>query len=51
LSLPWVIAIRGGRAFDEEGIFGVPTIVLVKGTRFWRHDRIEWAIDKDLISD
>jgi 2-hydroxychromene-2-carboxylate isomerase len=39
------------RAFDEEGIFGVPTIVLAKGTRFWGHDRIEWAIDKGLISD
>jgi len=30
--------------FDERGIFGVPTLILPRGTRYWGHDRIEWAI-------
>lgn len=32
------------RDYDEDGIFGVPTIVLPRGIWFWGHDRIEWAI-------
>lgn len=32
------------RHYDERGIFGVPTLILPRGTRYWGHDRIEWAI-------
>lgn len=32
------------RDFDEDGIFGVPTLILPRGTRYWGHDRIDWAI-------
>lgn len=32
------------RNYDERGIFGVPMFVLSDGTRFWGHDRMEWAI-------
>lgn len=37
------------RDFDEEGIFGVPTLILPRGTRFWGHDRIEWALREGLL--
>lgn len=37
------------RAFDEDGIFGVPTLILPRGTRFWGHDRIEMAIREGWI--
>lgn len=30
--------------YDTNGIFGVPTLILPRGTRFWGHDRIDWAI-------
>jgi 2-hydroxychromene-2-carboxylate isomerase len=30
--------------YTEHGIFGVPTLILPRGTRYWGHDRIEWAI-------
>ena len=30
--------------YRDEGIFGVPTLILPKGTRYWGHDRIEWAL-------
>lgn len=38
------LSARVQEDFDERGIFGVPTLVLPSGTRFWGHDRIEWAI-------
>ena len=38
------------RAFDEEGIFGVPTLILPRGSRFWGHDRIEMAIREGWIA-
>ena len=31
--------------FDDEDVFGVPTLILPNGARYWGHDRIEWAID------
>ena len=37
------------RDYEERGIFGVPTLILPKGTRFWGHDRIEWALREGLI--
>lgn len=37
------------RRFDEDGIFGVPTLLMPRGTRFWGHDRIEWAIANGLV--
>jgi 2-hydroxychromene-2-carboxylate isomerase len=37
------------RDFDDEGIFGVPTLILPRGTRFWGHDRIDWAIREGRI--
>lgn len=37
------------RAYDEDGIFGVPTLILPRGTRFWGHDRIEMAIREGWI--
>ena len=37
------------RDFDEDGIFGVPTLILPRGRRFWGHDRIDWAIREGLI--
>jgi 2-hydroxychromene-2-carboxylate isomerase len=39
------------RRFDDDGIFGVPTLVMPRGTRYWGHDRIEWAIEKGLVND
>jgi 2-hydroxychromene-2-carboxylate isomerase len=38
------------KRFDDEGIFGVPMLLMPRGTRYWGHDRIEWAIDKGLVS-
>jgi 2-hydroxychromene-2-carboxylate isomerase len=38
------------KRFDDDGIFGVPTLLLPRGTRYWGHDRIEWAIEKGLIT-
>jgi 2-hydroxychromene-2-carboxylate isomerase len=38
------------RDYDEEDIFGVPTLILPRGTRFWGHDRIEWALREGLIA-
>jgi 2-hydroxychromene-2-carboxylate isomerase len=35
--------------FEERDIFGVPTLILARGTRFWGHDRIDWAIREGLI--
>jgi len=35
---------RVQRDYDEAGIFGVPTLILPRGSRYWGHDRIEWAI-------
>jgi 2-hydroxychromene-2-carboxylate isomerase len=35
--------------FDERGIFGVPTLIMPRGTRYWGHDRIEWAIREGLV--
>ena len=35
--------------YEERGIFGVPTLILPRGTRFWGHDRIEWALREGLI--
>lgn len=35
--------------FDEREIFGVPTLILPRGTRYWGHDRIEWAIREGRI--
>ncbi|MDJ0870054.1 MAG: DsbA family protein [Myxococcota bacterium] len=32
------------RDYHERGIFGVPTLILPRGSRYWGHDRIEWAI-------
>jgi len=32
------------RDYDERGIFGVPTLIMPRGTRYWGHDRIEWAL-------
>ena len=37
------------RNFDERGIFGVPTLIMPRGTRYWGHDRIEWAIREGLV--
>jgi 2-hydroxychromene-2-carboxylate isomerase len=37
------------RDFDERDIFGVPTLILPRGARFWGHDRIEWALREGLI--
>lgn len=37
------------RAFDEEDLFGVPTLVLPGGEKFWGHDRIEQAIREGWI--
>jgi 2-hydroxychromene-2-carboxylate isomerase len=44
-------AVRDGvqKRFEEDGIFGVPTLLMPRGTRYWGHDRIEWAIEKGLI--
>lgn len=36
--------------YDERGIFGVPTLILPRGTRLWGHDRIEWAIREGQIT-
>jgi 2-hydroxychromene-2-carboxylate isomerase len=44
------LTARIQRDFDEHGIFGVPTLILPKGTRYWGHDRIEWAIREGRIS-
>jgi 2-hydroxychromene-2-carboxylate isomerase len=38
------------RAFDEDGVFGVPTLILPDGTRFWGHDRMEQAIREGWIT-
>jgi 2-hydroxychromene-2-carboxylate isomerase len=38
------------RDYDEQDIFGVPTLILPRGTRFWGHDRIEWALREGLIT-
>lgn len=35
--------------FEERDIFGVPTLILPRGSRFWGHDRIEWALREGLI--
>ena len=32
------------RNYDERGLFGVPMFILPDGSRFWGHDRMEWAI-------
>jgi 2-hydroxychromene-2-carboxylate isomerase len=32
------------RNYDERDVFGVPMLILPDGTRFWGHDRMEWAI-------
>jgi 2-hydroxychromene-2-carboxylate isomerase len=37
------------REFDEQGIFGVPTLIMPRGTRYWGHDRIEWGIREGKI--
>lgn len=37
------------KRFDEDGIFGVPTLVMPRGTRYWGHDRMEWAIENGRI--
>ncbi len=35
--------------YHEDGIFGVPTLILPRGTRYWGHDRIDWAIREGRI--
>jgi 2-hydroxychromene-2-carboxylate isomerase len=42
-----VDAVR--RDFEERDIFGVPTLIMPRGTRYWGHDRIEWAIREGLV--
>jgi 2-hydroxychromene-2-carboxylate isomerase len=40
--------IRGD--FEQRDIFGVPLFIAPRGSRFWGHDRIDWAIRAGLIS-
>lgn len=40
--------IRGD--FEQRDIFGVPLFIAPRGSRFWGHDRIDWAIRAWLIS-
>ena len=35
---------RVQRNYDERDVFGVPMFILPDGTRFWGHDRMEWAL-------
>ncbi len=37
--------------FDERGIFGVPTLILPRGTRYWGHDRIDWALREGFLDE
>jgi 2-hydroxychromene-2-carboxylate isomerase len=37
------------RDFDQREIFGVPTLIMPRGTRYWGHDRIDWAIRQGLV--
>lgn len=37
--------------YDERGIFGVPTLILPRGTRFWGHDRIDWALREGYLDE
>jgi 2-hydroxychromene-2-carboxylate isomerase len=35
--------------YTEREIFGVPMILKPRGTRFWGHDRIAWALERGLL--
>lgn len=37
-------------AYEHRGIFGVPTLITPWKTRFWGHDRIEWALGQGLLA-
>jgi 2-hydroxychromene-2-carboxylate isomerase len=37
------------RRYDVDGIFGVPMFILPDGSRFWGHDRMEWALQHGYV--
>ena len=34
------------RRYEDDGVFGVPMLLLPDGSRFWGHDRMVWALEQ-----